>query len=108
MFLDIQVSDKKNQPLLSRTAVKGYVGFEAVTPSRTQLKEKLAESLNADPATIAVKSIRTEFSKKKARFEAHIYDSAQNLEKNESTVVLRRIGVKPKKQSAGKADTKKK
>lgn len=100
--MDLKIIEKNGQPLLKRTAVKGLVGFEASTPSRSELRKKVAEALKADEANVAIGSIRTAFGEKKAAFAANIYSSPQDLDKYESVVTLTRHGLRQKKVKAVK------
>lgn len=100
--MEIKISEKKEQPLLSRTKIRGIVGFDSVTPSRAELRQKLSSSLKVDEGGVAVTSIRTGFGERKAVFEAHVYSSPEELMRTESIVVLRRLGLKPKKAKAAK------
>jgi len=100
--LDLKIGEKKEQPLLKRTAVRGLVGFEASTPSRSELRKKVAEVLKADEAKVTISSIRTLFGEKKAAFVANIYSSPQDLDKYESVVTLTRHGLRQKKVKASK------
>lgn len=101
--MEIKINEKTEQPLLSRTKVKGIAAFEAATASRQELRKKLADSLKTAESSIAVASIKPAFGERKAVFEAHIYKSAQDLEKFESVVVLARHGLREKKAKAGEA-----
>ncbi len=100
--MDLKISEKKEQPLLKRTAVKGLVGFESSTPSRSELRKKVAEALKAAEANVAISSIRTAFGEKKAAFVANIYGSPQDLDRYESVVTLARHGLRQKKVRASK------
>ncbi len=107
IVLDIKVVEKRNQALLSRIVVKGVVGFESATPSRIELKKKIAEALKSGEENVSVTLIDTAFGEKKAKFEAHIYSSPADLKKFESEVVLTRQGLKEKKAKASEAKPKK-
>ena len=100
--MDLKIIEKKEQPLLKRTSVKGLVGFETSTPSRPELRKKVSEALKADEAKVALSSIRTVFGEKKAAFVANIYDSPQDLDRYESVVTLTRHGLRQKKVKAAK------
>ncbi len=100
IVLDIKITEKKAQVLLSRTKVHGIVGFEAATPSRPDLKKKVAEALKVAEQNVSVTLIDTAFGEKKAKFEAHVYSSPEDLKKFESSVVLARQGLKEKKAKA--------
>lgn len=100
--MDLKIVEKKEQPLLKRTSVKGLVGFESSTPSRPELRKKVAEALKAVEANVVIGSIKTAFGEKKAAFVANIYSSPQDLDKYESVVALTRHGLRQKKVKAAK------
>ena len=102
----MKIAEKKEQPLLKRTVVKGFVGFEASTPSRAELRKRVSDALKVDENKVAVCIIKTKFGEKRADFEAHIYASPEALDKSESVVVLRRHGLRAKKEKAAKQATK--
>ncbi|MBI2133784.1 hypothetical protein HYU11_03835 [Candidatus Woesearchaeota archaeon] len=102
-MVDVKIIEKKEQPLFSRTRVKGVVGFDASTPSRADLRKKVSESMKAAQDNVAIPTLNTVFGEKKANFEAHIYNSPADLNKYEPAVVLTRHGLRPKKAKAEKA-----
>ena len=46
--MDIKITEKKEEPLLSRTALKLNVSFKGATPSNQELKKAIASSLKSD------------------------------------------------------------
>ena len=94
--------------MLSRTKITGLVGFDATTPSRKDLRQKLAGTLKLEENKVAITLIKTAFGERKAKFEANVYDSIEDLSRFESVIVLRRLGMAPKKVKAAKEQKKSK
>ncbi len=71
--LQINIIEKKDEPLLSRTMVKAGIDFEKATPSYTETAPLLASSLKADEKLIAIRHIYTHFGERKAQIIAYLY-----------------------------------
>jgi len=101
--LEIKISNKAEQPLLSRTELQGVVSFESATPSRIEIKKKIADALKSDASLITIISIKNYFGQKAARVTAHIYETKEDLEKYISKKVKNRNSPrKEKKEEAEK------
>ena len=81
--MKITIQEKKENPLLNRTEVKGSIEFDDITPSNVKLAESLAKETKKDINLIVVKSIYTNFGQKLADFEAIIYDNKEARDKIE-------------------------
>lgn len=71
--MQIDIAEKKDEPLLSRTMVKANIDFEKATPSYAETASLLASSLKADEKLIVIRHIYTYFGDKKARVIAYLY-----------------------------------
>lgn len=100
--IEVKISQKLEQPLLARTRLEGTISFEAATPSRAELRKKLAEALGANEESVAVTLIKTDFGQKAAKVTAHVYKSKEALEKYEAIKIKGRH-----LKSAGKQEEKK-
>lgn len=72
--VQIIITDKKEEPLLSRTAVKATLEFEKATPSYQEVSPLLASQLKADEKLLAIKHIYNHFGSKRADIIAYIYN----------------------------------
>jgi ribosomal protein S24E len=79
----MKITEKKENPLLSRTEVTAEITFEKATPSKNDVKKQLASELKKDESLIVVKNIHTDYGAATARLSAFIYDSKEALEKTE-------------------------
>ena len=58
--MKLNILDKKEQKLLSRTEVKGKLEFDKeATPSNDAVKEEIAKGVGKDAKLVVVKSIYT-------------------------------------------------
>ena len=71
--MQINVTNKKEEPLLSRTMVKATLEFEKATPSYQEVSAFLATHLKTDEKLIAIRHIYTLFGSKKAEVIAYAY-----------------------------------
>jgi small subunit ribosomal protein S24e len=81
--MKITIQEKKENPLLNRTELKGSIEFNDVTPSNVKLAESLAKETKKDINLVVVKSIYTNFGQKLADFEAIVYDNKEAKDKIE-------------------------
>ena len=71
--VQINVTNKKEEPLLSRTMVTATLEFEKATPSYAEVLPVLATSLKTDEKLVAIKHIYNLFGSKKAEVIAFVY-----------------------------------
>ena len=90
MTFNVAVSEKTEQPLLSRTVLKGVVSYDSAPPSFVELKKHLAQAMKADEALIVIHSAIPVFGLRKSILEAHLYKSKGSVESFASKVVLSR------------------
>jgi len=104
--MEVKISSKTEQPLLSRTVLKGLISFDAETPSRSAVRKKLSEALKSEESLITITEIATAFGSRSANLTAHIYKSKEDIKKFESKTVLNRHLTKEEKEKV-KADSSK-
>lgn len=93
--VQINVTNKKEEPLLSRTMVTAALEFENATPSYQEVSALLAAHLKADEKLIAIRHIYNLFGTKKAEVIAYVYS-------DESKKQLIEPKVKEKKEKKAK------
>ena len=72
--MNIIISKKEKQPLLSRTEISVKVEFSGPTPSKEELKKSLTIKLKQKEEMIVIKHIYTKYGSQEAEVEALIYD----------------------------------
>lgn len=99
--MDIEISEKKQNPLLARWEVRFVVQHaNEKTPTRDQVREKLAAQLNSKKGNVVVDSMKSAYGKGATKGYARIYETPEVLAKNEPHFMLKRNKLeelKPKK-----------
>lgn len=75
--MHINVTNKTNEPLLSRTLVNATLEFEKSTPSYSEVSAALASSLKSDEKLVAIRHVYNHFGAKKADVVAYVYADEQ-------------------------------
>ncbi|MCS7143904.1 MAG: 30S ribosomal protein S24e [Archaeoglobaceae archaeon] len=88
--MEIRVEAERYNPLLKRKEMHLRIGFNGKTPSRTEIREKIAGLMNAELNRVVLDYIKTEFGKREARVYAKIYDSPEALKAIEERHILER------------------
>ncbi len=101
--MQIDVTKKKEEPLLSRTMLTAALNFEKATPSYQEVTALLATHLKTDEKLIAIRHIYNMFGNKKAEVTAYVYN-----DENKKQLIEPKIkGKKEKKAKEAKKETKK-
>ena len=92
--LQINITSKKDEPLLSRTELKAALDFEKATPSYKDVTALLAAHLKADEKLIAIRHIYNSFGDKKAEVTAYVYS-----DENKRQFIEPKLKVKKEKKA---------
>ncbi|GEM_PF-1566060 len=76
----MQIVEKKEYPLLSRTEIIAKESYTGATPSRDTIRRILAEKLNAKNELIVIKHIYPEFGSGNAKIIAYLYSNKKDME----------------------------
>jgi len=101
--LELKIVGEKEEKLLERKQVVADLSYEGATPSRLEVRKKLAGALKADENVLVIKGVRNIFGTMTAKVFAHLYKTKEDMLKNESPVLIRRS--QPKKKG-GEAEEK--
>jgi small subunit ribosomal protein S24e len=96
--MEIKVLEDKNNPLLQRREVHFSVNQNLGTPSRQEIKDKLAAYLNSKPELVIIERMKPEFGKRETLGYAKIYESMDRLKNVESEHIIQRNEKKPEKK----------
>ncbi|MBP2030441.1 small subunit ribosomal protein S24e [Methanohalophilus levihalophilus] len=88
--MDINITEDKNNSLFNRREVNFNVTFEGPTPSRKDVKLKMAAMLNCSPQLVIVQSLDNLFGKEEVIGYAKIYESEDRMKEIEKEYVLKR------------------
>ena len=91
--MEIEIIERKENPLLNREEVTFRVGHDMeTTPSRDTIAAKLAAMVNADREMTILKKVETEFGKNTSVGYANVY-SSEKAREIEPNYILKRNGV---------------
>jgi small subunit ribosomal protein S24e len=96
--MEIKVLEEKNNPLLQRREVQFSIIQNLGTPSRLEIKNKLAAYLNSKPELVIIERMKQEFGKRETRGYAKIYESVERLKNVETEHIIQRNEKKPEKK----------
>lgn len=97
--MDIKVIEEKKNPLLQRREVKFSVSHNLGTPSREEIKAKIAAYLNSKPELVIIDNMKSEFGKRETRGYAKIYETEERMKSTETEHIVQRNAKKePKKE----------
>ena len=88
--MDIKILEDKNNVLLNRRELDFTVKYEGSTPSRNDVRNKLAAMLNAPLQLLVVQKIDTEYGMQEARGYAKLYAEEARMKELEQEYVLKR------------------
>lgn len=86
--MDLTITKKTENPLLSRQEVEAKITFEGATPKRTQVQAALAKSLKAKENMVIIQTIQTSFGHSQASIIAHTYSDEKAMKANERANLL--------------------
>lgn len=89
--MDIEINEKKNNPLFNRTEVHFTINHEGEgTPNREIIRSEIADKLNVKKENIIINNITSSFGIQKSRGYAKIYTSPKKAETLERKYILKR------------------
>ncbi|MBS3114778.1 hypothetical protein J4448_06790 [Candidatus Woesearchaeota archaeon] len=71
--MQMNIINKKEEPLLSRTMITATLEFEKATPSYPEVTSLMASQLKIDDKLVAIRHIYNSFGAKKAEVIAYVY-----------------------------------
>ncbi len=84
------MENERYNPLLKRKEVYCRLSFDGKTPSRGEVKAKIAGLMNAELERVVVDYIKTEFGKTEAKSYVKIYDTVEDLKAIEEDYIIER------------------
>lgn len=92
--MELEIKSEKDNEVLGRTEVSFEVDHPGDdTPSRGDIRDKLAALKDSDDELIMVKEMDTEYGRPVTSGRADVYEEADRVEEVESDYVLKRNGV---------------
>lgn len=102
--MEIKVLEEKNNPLLQRREIRFSVSHDLGTPSRDEIKSKIAAYLNSKPELVIIERMRSEFGKRETRGYAKIYETVERMKNVETEHIVQRNEKKPTAKEGTAAD----
>ena len=89
--MDIEINEKKNNPLFNRTEVHFTINHEGEgTPNREIIRSEIADKLNVKKENIIINNITSSFGIQKSRGYAKIYTNPKKAANLERKYILKR------------------
>jgi len=87
--MDVEVSDKRFNPLLERDEVSFQVSHEGEpTPTLVDVRKVLRAKLNAKAELMVIDSIHSQFGTSVSKGEARVYKDADSLKRIEAKHII--------------------
>ncbi len=100
--MELQIIKDKKNPLLNRREVSLKIVNKG-TPSRIEVKNKLAAMANSKPELIVIEQLNTAFGKQEIMGAASIYESEERLKQLAHQHLVARDAPKPTEEKAAEA-----
>lgn len=100
----MEITEKKEHPLLSRTEIIAKDSYTGATPSRDSVKERLANTLKANKELLVIKHIYPEFGFSNAKIIAYLYSNKKDMERIEPEYAFKKGLPKEKKEEIKKEE----
>lgn len=88
--MDVKIIEDKNNVLLKRRELKFEVTFEGATPTRMDVKNKIAALLNVPLELVVVQRMKNDFGRQLVNGYAKIYEDAARMKQIEKEHILER------------------
>lgn len=88
--MEVIVEKERHNPLLKRKEIHFRLEYDAQTPSRSDVRKKIAGLFSANVDNVVIEYIKPEFGKTEAKCYAKIYDTHEDLIAIEAKHIIRR------------------
>lgn len=99
--MEVTVEKDNQNPVLKRKEVHIKLKYDSQTPSRTDMRQKLAGLYATNAENVVVDYIKPEFGMGEANCYAKIYDNVEDLNRFESKHIIKRNAPKAAAESEG-------
>jgi len=99
-IIKVEIVDKRTNELLDRTEGKARVYFKGPTPTRMEMRQKVAEALSVNPEHVVITHTQNEFGKHDVLCTIHVYKNMETLKKMEPEYIQKRFGLVEEKKDA--------
>ncbi|GAB7094121.1 30S ribosomal protein S24e [Halolamina litorea] len=88
--MEIEIIAEEENPMLHRTDVRFELTHEEATPSRLQVRDSLAATLDKGSDEVVIRKLDTKFGMRKTVGDAKVYESADDARDVEQDHMLER------------------
>ncbi|WP_406661029.1 30S ribosomal protein S24e [Methanolobus sp. ZRKC3] len=88
--MDINIIKDNNNALINRRELNITVAFDGATPSRNDVKAKVAAMLNVPLELVIIQKMENEFGKQELEGYLKIYETADRMKQIEKDYILER------------------
>ncbi|SRR6056297_1362963 len=88
--MDINITNDKNNALFNRRELNLTVAFDGATPSRNDIKAKVAALLNVPLELVIVQKMENDFGQQEAAGYVKVYETVDRMKQVEKDYVLER------------------
>lgn len=107
--MEISINSKKENPLLEREEITFTISHDSKeTPSKEEIRNKLAALLNIDTQKLFIRKIETEYGAAKSKGAANVYKSSERALLLEPKYIVKRNLGKTEDEKEKKAEPKEK
>jgi len=104
--MELEITGKKENKTLQRQEVEIEIKNTKLTPSRKELRPKIAALLGAKEELTVIEKIDHTFGTNQGKVKAHIYENEEVMKKTEPAHLIQRDLGKKKKKSEEEKKTK--
>ena len=94
--MNLTITNKNSEPLLSRTMVKASLEFDKSTPPYAEITAALASHMKADEKLVAIRTVNNHFGSKTADVLAYIYADEAKKTAAEPKVKVKKVAAEAK------------
>ena len=106
--MELEITGKKENKTLQRQEVEFGIKNAKITPSRKELRPKIAAMLGAKETLTVIESINHTFGTNEGKIKVHVYENEKAMKKIEPAYLIERdAGKKKKKGEEEKAEKSK-
>ncbi len=101
--MKLEITGKKENKTLQRQEVEIEIKDAKLTPSRKELRPKIAALFGAKEELTVIESINHTFGTNQGKIKVHVYENEEAMKKTEPTYLIQRdLGKKKKKDKEEK------
>lgn len=96
--MDVEITEKRDNPLLSRKEVRFGIRYEGATPKFAEVRTALIEKLKSDDKLTVVDAITPQYGRHKATGYVKVYESAEAMKVENAQKIKKNLEGKKKKK----------